>query len=743
MTRRRLDVGSFAWALMLSIGMLGSFASVSAAAPDIVLYASDITTLQGNWTKTAGSGAAGSQYLASADYGWSVADAPLTSPTHYVQATFTANANTPYRVWLRLRGTANSKYNESAWVQFNDATDLNGAAVYRLGTVSGLLVNLENCSGCGVSGWGWQDKAYWLKQPSTIKFAATGVHTIRIQTREDGVQFDQIVISPSTYLTSSPGQFTNDSTVVPKPATVTSPPSATSTPYTGTAVAIPARIAAGNFDNGGEGVAYHDITAGNTGTAYRSTDVDLESSADGGYDIGWIAAGEWVNYSVNVTAAGSYSAQLRVASPGGGSLHLGFNSPSNVWVVVSVPATGGWQNWTTVNVPVTLGAGPQLMTLLFDTAGFNVASINVAGASSAVPSAALPAVPTTAIANGAVSMTVTPTLSWVSAGATSYDLRLSTANPPSAYVSNITAYYYSPAALSLGTKYYWQVVAKNAAGSTTGPVWSFTTEGGYTAPPPAPPSSTSWVDTVAVDWNIQVSDASVAHAQRVIDTLMALSPRPQIIVMEEAYQNLYSTYVNQLAVRTGQTWQGVFQTHCPTGGWNGSWCTKSETEGVAIFTSYPIVNSSVLHLPYADCYHSARAAARLAVSVGGITVQVFGTHLQTGNCTNPVTTRAASMSLLKSWASNFSRPQILAGDLNATPDEINTLQGMNPNFVDTWQLVGSGFSATAFAPNPSMKIDYWLTDAGLKAQPLWTQVVTTTGTISDHLPLLTAFRIFK
>jgi endonuclease/exonuclease/phosphatase family metal-dependent hydrolase len=652
MTRRRLDVGSFAWALMLSIGMLGSFASVSAAAPDIVLYASDITTLQGNWTKTAGSGAAGSQYLSSADYGWSVADAPLASPTHYVQATFTANANTPYRVWLRLRGTANSKYNESAWVQFNDATDLNGAAVYRLGTVSGLLVNLENCSGCGVSGWGWQNKAYWLKQPSTIKFAATGVHTVRIQTREDGVQVDQIVISPSTYLTTSPGQFTNDSTIVAKPATAVSPPpsppSATSTPYSGTAIAIPAKISVGNFDNGGEGVAYHDITPGNTGGAYRSTDVDLESSADGGYDIGWIAAGEWVNYSV-VSTGGSYTAQLRVASPGGGSLHLGFNAPSNVWAVVPVPATGGWQNWTTVNVPVTLGAGRQLMTLLFDTAGFNVTSINVVGASVTSP-------------------------------------------PP---------------------------------------------------PPPPPPTSPSWVDTVVVDWNIQINDASAAHAQRVIDTLMALSPRPQIIVMEEAYQNLYSTYLNRLAAQTGQTWQGVFQTHCPPGGWNGSWCTRSETEGVAIFTSYPIVNSSVLHLPYADCYHSARAAARLAVSVGGITVQVFGTHLQTGTCTNPVSTRAASMALLKSWANNFSRPQIVGGDLNATPDEINTPQGMNPNFVDTWQLVGSGFSATAFAPNPSMKIDYLLTDAGGRAQPLWTQVIRTTGTISDHLPLQTAFRIFR
>ena len=111
---------------------------------------------------------------------------------------------------------------------------------------------------------------------------------------------------------------------------------------------------------------------------YRQTNVDLEPSAEGGYDIGWIAAGEWANYTVAVGASGSYTAQLRVASPsGGGSLHIGFNG-SGVWTTVSIPATGGWQNWTTVNVPMSLSAGVQQMTLVFDTSGFNLSYIDVA-----------------------------------------------------------------------------------------------------------------------------------------------------------------------------------------------------------------------------------------------------------------------------------------------------------------------------------------------------------------------------
>ncbi len=73
---------------------------------------------------------------------------------------------------------------------------------------------------------------------------------------------------------------------------------------------------------------------------------------------------------------------LRVASPGGASMHVGFNNASNVWRVVSIPNTGGWQNWTTVSFTATLGAGTQQITLLFDTAGLNIESIGVTATAS-------------------------------------------------------------------------------------------------------------------------------------------------------------------------------------------------------------------------------------------------------------------------------------------------------------------------------------------------------------------------
>ena len=74
------------------------------------------------------------------------------------------------------------------------------------------------CDGTGASinRWGWMNSAYWLSQPTTVTFRPTGAHTMRIQVREDGVQFDQIVLSPSQYLNSAPGLRSADSTIVPK-----------------------------------------------------------------------------------------------------------------------------------------------------------------------------------------------------------------------------------------------------------------------------------------------------------------------------------------------------------------------------------------------------------------------------------------------------------------------------------------------------------------------------------------------
>lgn len=146
-------------------------------------------------------------------------------------------------------------------------------------------------------------------------------------------------------------------------------------PYWGTPFVLPATIEAEDFDNGGEGVAYHDTDAGNNGSQYRtSEDVDIEACGDagGGYNVGWVAPGEWLEYNVSVPTAGDYSIDIRVASQSAsGTFHLEFNGTDKTGDI-TVPVTGGWQTWTTVSATATLPAGVQTMRFAPTADGFNV-----------------------------------------------------------------------------------------------------------------------------------------------------------------------------------------------------------------------------------------------------------------------------------------------------------------------------------------------------------------------------------
>jgi hypothetical protein len=162
---------------------------------------------------------------------------------------------------------------------------------------------------------------------------------------------------------------------------------ALSTSYGGTPAGLPGTIQAENFDEGGATRAYVDTSAGNAGGEYRSTDVDIERTSDtgGGYNVGWAGAGEWLNYSVTVAAAGTYDIAVRVASAGsGGTFHIEVNGVDKTGPM-AVPNTGGWQMWTTVRkLGVSLAAGPQLVRIVMDTMGAtsavgNINYITVAG----------------------------------------------------------------------------------------------------------------------------------------------------------------------------------------------------------------------------------------------------------------------------------------------------------------------------------------------------------------------------
>jgi hypothetical protein len=183
---------------------------------EIVLHANDAKSsdLHGRWALVQDSTAADGVTLENADRGDAKIVTPLASPANYVEFTFNAAAGVPYQLWLRMRANGDSYTNDSVWVQFSGAATPSGSAVYRIGTASAMGVVLEEGSGAGESGWGWNDNGYGtIGVP--VYFATSGPQTIRIQQREDGIRIDQIVLSSNRYLTASPGALIQDRTLVP------------------------------------------------------------------------------------------------------------------------------------------------------------------------------------------------------------------------------------------------------------------------------------------------------------------------------------------------------------------------------------------------------------------------------------------------------------------------------------------------------------------------------------------------
>jgi hypothetical protein len=286
-------------------------------------------------------------------------------------------------------------------VAYADATTGNAGGAYRA-----TDVDIESTSDAG-GGYdiGWVGAGEWLKY--TVNVAAAGIYDLDVRVASAGAGGTFHIEANGTNVTGAltvpnTGSWQTWATIRKSGITLAAgsqvwrvvmdangstgaignfnyfklTAASASTPYGGSAVTLPGIVQAENFDDGGSGMAYVDATTGNAGGAYRATDVDIESTSDagGGYNLAWVSAGEWLNYRVSVSAAGTYDLDVRVASAGtGGTFHIEVNG-ANVTGPLSVPNTGEWQTWTTIRKSgITLGTGPQLWRLVMDTNGSTAA----------------------------------------------------------------------------------------------------------------------------------------------------------------------------------------------------------------------------------------------------------------------------------------------------------------------------------------------------------------------------------
>ncbi len=101
--------------------------------------------------------------------------------------------------------------------------------------------------------------------------------------------------------------------------------------------------------------------------------VQTEACSEGGQNVGWIDQGDWMAYNaITFPATGTYRVEYRVSSPSGGRLSLDLDAGGIVLGQLDVPATGGWQNWTTVAHTVSVGAGTYNLGVYAVQGGWNL-----------------------------------------------------------------------------------------------------------------------------------------------------------------------------------------------------------------------------------------------------------------------------------------------------------------------------------------------------------------------------------
>jgi regulation of enolase protein 1 (concanavalin A-like superfamily) len=144
------------------------------------------------------------------------------------------------------------------------------------------------------------------------------------------------------------------------------PGNRTTAPY-GTIPTIPGTVVyASDYDQGMNGHAYADTgwenvlfttgdyTAWNERWTYRNGGVDIETCSDSqsnGYNVGFFKPTEWMKYTIDVTATGTYDIALRVANGSGqtSTLQIHSGDGTQTLATASVP-NSGWENWATVTI---------------------------------------------------------------------------------------------------------------------------------------------------------------------------------------------------------------------------------------------------------------------------------------------------------------------------------------------------------------------------------------------------------
>lgn len=698
--------------LIFAFILLGFVHSVSAQ--EVVLYAGQAPVKVGNWSVVGDSTSAGSVRLANPDRGASKIANAASAPSSYVELSFFATANIPYHLWIRGKAQDNSPYNDSVFVQFSGSLSSTGAAVYRIGTTSSTEINLEDCLGCGVSGWGWQDNR-WGGLGANIYFQTSGTQTIRIQPREDGLSIDQIVLSPNLYLSRSPGTLKNDGVILSPSGGASSTPTATPTPTPTPTPAPPSSasevvIWANNVNSvfggwrkesnstaAGQVVLRHpDAGAAKLTTALSSPsnyfEVSFPAVAGTGYRL-WIRGradgNSWANDSVFVQFSGSVNSSGSAVYRSGTTSAVEMNLEDCSGCGIS---SWGWQDdgWGIgILGPLVYfqSTGTQTIRIQTREDGLSIDQIVLS------PARYLLSGPGALMNDGVI---LASTLGSVAPPPPppNQPPSLSISASPTSGVSPLFVSFASSASDPDGfiASYFWNF-GDGSSSSSANPTHTYsagsytasltvTDNSGATATKNVTINASSQVSsstTIKVlSWNMQFGEGTdgITNWSRIATYIANFNP--DLVSLCEMPPDSISTLVSFLNSKTGRTWFNYFVPKAP-----------GIPEGNLILSKYSFVSTSSKYLS------NERSVAQVTVSIGGKNVNFFATHLDAYDSS----IRYSQVTQLQSFMSGFGEPRIAGGDFNAGPDTSESIH-MAEQYYDTWMQAMNIGTATAYPDNP-------------------------------------------
>jgi endonuclease/exonuclease/phosphatase family metal-dependent hydrolase len=216
--------------------------------------------------------------------------------------------------------------------------------------------------------------------------------------------------------------------------------------------------------------------------------------------------------------------------------------------------------------------------------------------------------------------------------------------------------------------------------------------------------------------------------------------KPDVIMINEiekytgwGNQNQPEVYKSLLQSKTGKTWYYVFAQEF------GDW--SSNGKGNAIFSTVPLSFTDRYEL----VHNGDRSIAEAIIHWNGRAITLISTHLDPDS----KTLRLTQATEVTTWAGKEPENRIIAGDMNAWPDQTSIAQ-LNKYYNDSWTVAVSKGTATAFSGNngetKNGRIDYIFYSKQSSALSTKSSQVYDTrdsnGVMpSDHRPVLTVFNV--